>query len=168
MSKFVLALAAAGLIGCGTSIATAAELSHQDQTFMKEAAQGNLGEIASGQLARQRGTTQLVKQLGQTLVTDHRQMNQNLEQFAQQNNMTLPASATSADQKQMNSLEKLQGPNFDQRFARDEVSDHEKTVAKFQKEANTTHDSGLRQMIESSLPVLQKHLGMAKQAETAG
>lgn len=168
MSKFVLALAAAGLIGCGASAAGAAQLSHQDQTFMKEAAQGNLAEIQAGQLAQQRGTTQPVKQLGQTLVTDHQEMNQKLEQFAQQNNVTLPTSPTSAHQKQMNSLEKLQGQKFDHSFARDEVSDHEKDIAKFQKEAKSTHDPALRQMVEQSVPVLQKHLQMAKEAQTAG
>ena len=168
MSKFVLAIAAAGLIGCGASAAGAAQLSHQDETFMKEAAQGNLEEIQAGQLADQRGTTQAVKQLGQTLITDHQQMNQKLELFAQQSNVTLPTSPTKADQKQMNALEKLQGQKFDHSFARDEVSDHEKTIAKFQKEAKSTHDPELRQMVEQSIPVLRKHLGMAKQAEPAG
>lgn len=168
MSKFVLALAAAGLIGAGASAAGAAQLSRQDQNFLKEAAQGNLAEIQAGQLAQQRGTSQAVKQLGQTLATDHQEMNQKLEQFAQQNNVTLPTSPTSAHQTQMNSLEKLQGRNFDHSFARDEVSDHEKDIAKFQKEAKSTHDPAMRQMIESSIPVLQKHLSMARQAESAG
>ncbi len=168
MSKFVLAFAAAGLIGCGASAAGAAQLSHQDQTFVKEAAQGNLAEIASGKVAQERGTSDAVKQLGQTMATDHQQLNDQLSQFAQQNGVRLPASPAPADQRQMSSLEKLQGTSFDRSFARDEVADHKKTIAMFQKEAKNTRDPALRQMVEASLPVLQKHLKMAKEAQSAG
>lgn len=169
MHKIVLAFAAAGLIGLGAGPAgAAAQLSQQDQTFMKKAAQGNLAEIQGGQLAAQHGTSSATKQLGQTLATDHTQMNDQLMQLAQQRGVTLPKKTDSADARQMRSVEKLSGKKFDQAFAKDEVADHQKTIKMFQQEAQNTKDPALHQWIESGIPVLQKHLQMAEQAETAG
>jgi len=167
MHKIVVAFAAAGLIGLGAS-ASAAQLSQQDQSFMKKAAQGNLAEIQGGQLAAQHGTSSAIKQLGQTLATDHTQMNDQLTQLAQQQGVTLPTTTDSADKRQMRSVKKLSGRKFDQTFAKDEVADHQKTIKMFQQEAQNTKDTALHQWIESGIPVLQKHLQMAQQAETAG
>src|SRR5436190_3477285 len=65
-------------------------LGDQEQTFLKEAAQGGLSEVQMGRVAAQKGQSQEVRQLGQKLVQDHSKANQELKLLAAQKNVTLP------------------------------------------------------------------------------
>ena len=167
MRKFSIALAAAGLIGFAAGAASAAQLSQQDQDFVKQAAQGGLEEIQSGQMAEQKGASQAIKQLGQTLVTDHTMMNEQLKQIAQQQGFTLPQSLPQDDRQEMQQLRNLSGQQFDRQFADEQIEDHQKMIQVLQKEAQTTQDPALREFAQSGIPVMQKHLQMAQQAKSA-
>ena len=63
---------------------TSASASSANKTFMMKAAQGGQAEVTIGQLAQQKGSSDTVKQLGQTLVNDHQTANQQLQQIAQE------------------------------------------------------------------------------------
>ena len=167
MRKFSIALAAAGLIGFAAGAASAAQLSQQDQNFVKQAAQGGLEEIQSGQMAEQKGASQAIKQLGQTLVTDHTMMNEQLKQIAQQQGFTLPQSLSQDDRQEMQQLRNASGQQFDRQFADEQIEDHQKMIQVLQKEAQTTQDPALREFAQSGIPVMQKHLQMAQQAKSA-
>jgi len=64
---------------------------HGDKTqnFIRKAAMGGQMEVEMGQLAEQKGQAQEVKSLGATLVRDHTQANQRLQQLASSKNITL-------------------------------------------------------------------------------
>ncbi len=164
--KLPVALAVVGLIGFAAGHASAAKLSQQDRTFMRQAAQGGLGEVQAGQLAQERGDSQAVKQLGQTLVTDHTRMNDQLMQIAQQHGVTLPRTTDSKDRSDAQALQKLSGPQFDRQFAQGQVQDHRTMIQKLQTEERTTKDPSLRQWAQAGIPVMQQHLQMAQQAAT--
>ncbi len=167
MRKLPFALAAATLIGLAAGAASAAQLSPQDEQFVKQAAQGGMGEVQAGQLAEEKGASPAVKQLGQTLVTDHTTMNNQLKQIAQQQGFTLPQSLDQEDQQDMQEMKKLSGAQFDKQFTKEEVEDHMKMIQALQKEAQNGQDSALRSFAQSGIPVMQKHLQMAQQAQSA-
>jgi putative membrane protein len=168
MRKLPLALAAAGLIGFAAGTAGAAQLSAQDQQFVKQAAQGGLEEIQSGQAAEQRGASPAVKQLGQTLVADHTMMDNQLKQIAQQQGFTLPQSLDQEQRQELQQMNKLSGAQFDKQFTDEQIEDHQKMIQLLQKEAQSTQDSALREFAQAGIPVMQKHLRMAQQAQSAG
>ena len=58
-------------------------------------------------------------------------------------------------------LQKLTGPEFDRAFSRLMIQDHEKDISEFKKEAASGQGS-VQQFAAQSLPVLEKHLQMAK------
>jgi len=70
---------------------------HGDKTqqFIRKAAMGGHMEVEMGQLAQQKGQSSDVKNLGATLVRDHTQANQKLEQLASSKNITLDKSSWS-------------------------------------------------------------------------
>jgi len=80
---------------------TALQADHNDQhgdktqQFIQKAAMGGQMEVQMGQLAEQKGQAQEVKSLGATLVRDHTQANQRLEQLASSKNITLDKSSWS-------------------------------------------------------------------------
>jgi putative membrane protein len=150
----------------GQATSNAQKLSKADQSFMKEAIQGDLAEVKMGQLAQQKGQSEDVKQFGQTLQQDHSQNLQQAQQLAQQNGMTPPTEPSAEAKKMYDKLSKMSGAQFDKAFAKDMVSDHKKDIAKFQKESKSQGPTG--QFAQQTLPVLQKHLQMAQSIESKG
>lgn len=76
--------------------------------------------------------------------------------------LTLPQEKQST----VEHLSKLSGREFDRTFVEHVVEDHEKAVARFQEAANNAQNSEVKQFAAQTLPVLQRHLEMAKSLQT--
>lgn len=142
------------------------KLSKADQTFLKEAIQGDMAEVQMGQLAQQKGQAEDVKQFGQMLQQDHGQHLQQAQQQAQQFGVTPPTEPSAEAKKMHEKLSKLSGAQFDKQFAKDMVADHKKDIAKYQKQAKGK--GPLASFAEQTIPTLQKHLQTAQQIENKG
>jgi len=134
-----------------------------DQTFITKAAQGGLAEVTFGNLAKQNGSSDAVKEFGNRMVTDHSQANDQLRQLAQQKGITLPSHMDAKDKRVNKLLQSKQGAAFDQAYIRDMVEDHEADVAEFRKEATNGKDPEVKAWAQKTLPVLEQHLATAKQ-----
>jgi len=163
MTNYKLALVAAGVIGL-TAAQSMAALSSTDRTFAQKAAAGGLAEVSLGQIAAQNANSQQVKDFGQRMVTDHTQANQELQQIAQQENLTLPTQPDSKDQATQKRLGTLTGTAFDTAYTKDMVQDHRQYIAEFKREAQSGQDPALKAFAQKTLPVLQQHLQMAEAA----
>jgi putative membrane protein len=164
-----IALAAASVV-CLATFSQAEQMSPQDEHFVADAAQTNIAEVNAGHLAVQKGTSPAIKQLGQTLITDHTRAEDQLQQIAQQKGLQLPDTPNQEQQAMAKRLSRAkQGrAGFDTAFAKDMVEGHQKAVSEFKQEAQTTKDPALRSYAENTLPVLQKHLQMSEVATRAG
>jgi putative membrane protein len=137
-------------------------LGEQDQTFIKEAAQGGLMEVQMGRLGAQKGHTEPVRQLGQKLVQDHSKANQELKLLAAQKQVTLPTDMPTEAQAMLSHLKSLEGAEFDKAFKKHAIEDHQKDIQKFQTIAQQSADSDVKAFAQKTLPVLQQHLKMAQ------
>lgn len=133
-----------------------------DESFADTAAQGGLAEVAMGQLAQQKASSQAVKQFGQTLVDDHTQSNRELQQIAKQEDIGLPTQPSANDVSEKQKLQGLSSGEFDRQFVQGEVKDHQKDIALFEQEARSGKNDALKSYAEKSLPVLKKHLQIAQ------
>lgn len=164
MQHTPFALLTAGLL-LAASTALAAP-SPADKTFAMKVAQGGLAEVQDGQLASQRATSPQVKQFGQQMVTDHSQANQDLQQIAQQENLTLPTQPSAAEKSEDRRLNAATGADFDKSYVSAEVKDHQQDVAAFQREAQSGKDPALKGFAQKYLPVIRQHLQMAQALNT--
>ncbi len=149
-----------------TANTPAQKLSKADQSFLKEAVQGDLAEVQMGQLAQQKGQGDDVKEFGQMLQQDHGKHLNDAQQVAQQYGLTPPTEPSAEAKKMHEKLSKMSGAQFDKAFAKDAVADHKKDIAKYQKEAKGK--GPLAQFAEQTLPTLQKHLQTAQGIESKG
>ena len=156
----------AALIATPLMLATvpgfAAGLSSADHKFVEQAAAGGMAEVEEGQLAQQKASSNDVKQFASQMVTDHTKANDELKQIAQSKGITLPSHPTRAEERSESGLKKLSGTEFDRHYVREQVADHQKTVALFQKQANSGEDPELKAFAQKTLPILQRHLQMAQ------
>jgi len=130
--------------------------------FAKHAAEGGMAEVKMGQLAQEKGSSQAVKDFGKRMVDDHNKANNQLKQAASKASIDLPSDVGGKDKSEYDRLSKLSGAEFDRAYARMMVSDHNKDVSEFQREANNGKDSDLKNFASSTLPTLQDHLKQAR------
>jgi putative membrane protein len=136
-----------------------------DQQFLTEAAQDGRAEVEVAQLAASKASNPGVKRFAQRLVADHTKANQQLEslpQASQIQSSSLPEEKRSA----VDQLSKASGKEFDRAFVDQAVQDHESAVARFQEAASTAKDPQIKQFAAQNVPVLQRHLEMAKQLQS--
>jgi putative membrane protein len=145
-------------------------VSATDQAFAKEAAIGGMAEVELGTLAKEKASNPDVKQFGERMVTEHGSANDELKQWAQQKNVTLPTDLDAQHKATKDRLSKLSGDAFDKAYMRDMVSDHVKDVAAFKHEAASGKDADLKAWAGKTLPTLQDHLKSTREinAEVTG
>lgn len=148
--------------------AFAADLSKADKDFMVAAAKANMTEAHEGQMAESQGNADAVKSLGRTLEQDHTQAYQQLQALAQKTGVAIPVGIDTAKNPTIKQLEHLKGPAFDKAFAKDEIATHRQAIAEFKREAEHGTDPEVKAFASQTIPVLEKHLSMAEQAEKPG
>jgi putative membrane protein len=138
-----------------------------DQTFVKKAAEGGMAEVQLGKLAVDKASSPEVKQFGQKMVDDHGKANDQLKSLAQSKNITLPSDLSAKDKALHDRLSKLSGPAFDRAYMRAMVTDHTKDVNEFRAQAKSGADPDVKSWASNTLPTLESHLQMAKEANRA-
>ncbi len=141
-------------------------LSADDKTFLKKAAQGGMGEVMLGKLATVKASSNDVKMFGQHMVTDHTNANSELMAIAKQKKISLPKSPDPDSKSAQTRLKKVTGTAFDKVYIDHMVNDHVKDVADFQKEADQGQDPDVKAFAAKTLPTLKQHLQMAKNVQS--
>jgi putative membrane protein len=129
-------------------------------------------EVKAGKLAMQKGTTQAIKSFGKMLVDDHGANDRQVLAFVQKQRKALPNlqpinEADQADlkmaQQTMDTLNRLEGADFDREFLRAQVAMHDKTLAELDLDIAKIEDNpDLVSMLRSMKPVLHKHAEKAR------
>jgi putative membrane protein len=136
----------------------------KDEKFAMAAAKGGLLEVKLGELAQSNGSSQEIKLLGQMMQEDHSKANAELKTLALSKGILLPNSLDPEGQKKYDELAKMKGEEFDKAYSKFMVKDHKKDIKMFKKEANSGSDSQMKEWASKTLPKLEHHLEMSKQA----
>jgi putative membrane protein len=135
-----------------------------DTDFAKAAAEGGFAEVRFGELAEDKASNKTVKELAQRIVDDHTKADDSLKTAASKDSISIPAQLNSKDQATYVRLSQLSGTAFDRVYAREMVRDHETDIALFRHEANGGKDSSIKSFAAQTLPTLEDHLKLARQA----
>ena len=150
---FVVFAAGLLLIGCSSG---------DSKKFVGDAAQGGMLEVELGRLAAQKAGSEDVRNFGIQMVSDHTRANAELKSVAARKNMQVSSELSSSQKSTVDKLAKLSGAEFDKAYMSDMVSDHETDVKEFQTQADKGNDPDVKAFAAKTLPVLQKHLQMAR------
>jgi putative membrane protein len=148
--------------GAPTTSGQGAATKGADAAFVHEAAIGGMAEVELGRVATQNASSDDVKQFGQRMVDDHGKAGDELKGLASKKNLTLPTGLDQKHQALRDRLAKLKGAAFDKAYMSEMVSDHQKDVAAFQREAKSGSDPDVKAWAQKTLPTLQEHLKMAR------
>jgi putative membrane protein len=134
-----------------------------DADFAKTAAIGGMAEVQAGKLAVAHGSG-AAKTFGQQMVADHTKMNMELTALAKSKGIALPAGLDTTHTAMIHDLGKNTGHAFDAKYLAGQVTEHQKTIALFQQEADHGSDPDLKALAAKALPSLQQHLNMVQAA----
>jgi putative membrane protein len=134
-----------------------------DALFVMTAAQGDLYEITSSQLALEQAESQEVKDFAQQMITDHTATTEQLIPIASELGLTPPTEMNAMQQFMIAHLQALQGADFDSAYLRQQVVSHSAAVEAFTTAAaGGVQNESLVNFASQNLPVIEEHLSMAQ------
>jgi putative membrane protein len=165
--RFIRKAALTGGLLLGSLVLAAPALaapSEQDTTWMVAAHQSNLAEIAAGQAAQQRATTDTVRRLGQMFIDMHTQLDAELTAAAGQLGVQLPGSPTQQQQQELAAVTANQGQAFDTAWIAQQLTAHRRSAAAGEQELARGSDPTVLQLARAAAPVIQQHLNELRAA----
>jgi predicted outer membrane protein len=162
--------AAACAAGSATHTASTGTLSTTggDRAWLAAVHQANLAEVQVGELAKKKGGTAAIRAAGAILVTDHVASDTQVTRVAKSLKLTLPSSAAPADAAAASRLGDEAGAQFDHDFVSTMMTGHQKLIAETQTEISQGSTPQIKNLAQSTLPVLRKHLAVLQKAAPAG
>lgn len=145
--------------------AAQAEIQEQDRQFAAEAAAGNEAELKFATLAKQKAESDPVKDYAAMLVEDHTKAGEELKQITEEAGLSLDAALPEEALKAHEEMATLSGVEFERAFMEKMVSDHEKAVALYEKQASEGQHEALKQFAAGKVDALRTHLDQARQIE---
>jgi len=133
-----------------------------DTEFITKAAQSDMTEIQTSQLALQKSRNKSVRDFAQQMIQQHTQSSRQLKPIAQSKRVTLPTSIGPENTALLESLRKVNGSQFDQAYMQGQVQAHTRTQAEYQKYLDQGQDPQLKAFASKIAPVVAQHLQMAQ------
>lgn len=130
----------------------------KDKMFVRSAIGGGLAEIALGNLAAQKSSSQDVQAFGRRMVEDHTQLNKQLAQTADTIGARIPKKMDKDQQAEYDRLAALSGEEFDREYISGMVKDHHKDLREFRIEASTTQDADLKAVLDEGASTIREHM----------
>lgn len=162
------AMAIATTMFAVTSVLISAQApANPDAKFVTEATRGGAAEVELGKLASERATNPDVKSFGQRMADDHSKAGAELASIAKSKQISVPTEMDAKNKALHDRLSKLQGAEFDRAYMDAMVRDHEEDVRAFQTESKAGKDPELKAWAAKTLPTLEEHLRLARQADRA-
>jgi putative membrane protein len=137
--------------------ATSAKLSDSEKQLLQKIADADKAEIEMGQLAQANASSPKVKDLGQKLVDDHTQNNQQLQQLAQQKGVELKSEEKPDEESMKSKFENMKGAQFDKAFLQHEHEDHTKLLKELKSQQDQIQDPDVKSFVSQTMTAVQQH-----------
>jgi putative membrane protein len=138
---------------------------NSDQSFLQDAIKGNRAEIALGKMVTAKTKDSSVKQFAQMMVKDHTVALSQLQQLAQEKNVTVPEGLSDDAQQLQSKLQSDTGKQFDRDYMDGMVQDHQKDVQDFKDASQNAQDPDVKKIATKLTPTLERHLQKAQQID---
>jgi putative membrane protein len=137
-------------------------LSGLDHQWLKSHIQTNLFEIAAGQAAGSRATTDEVRDLAARLVAEHTAALEEATALAERLDVKVPTAPSPLQQWALRAVETFSGSDFDRWFTELQVDGHAEAIKETRAEVVKGCNRKVRRLAAATLPVLEEHLEHAQ------
>ena len=128
-----------------------------EQGYLQKATERHQAEVALGQLALQKASSDRVKQYGARMIQDHQQAIDDAQKLIRkEGELSMP------HQDMQRKLSQLSGKDFDKAFMSFMVKDHEKDLGELEQRAPTLTDARVEHWTADAVRIMKDHLAEAK------
>jgi putative membrane protein len=141
-----------------------------DLIFAHEAILGAMAEVNVGKLAARKAQSQEVREFANRMVSDHSAAGDRLAALIKSNRLGRPADLDKDHKVMLEQLGKVDGRAFEAAYIRGQVVDHQRSAQLYEWIIDNGQDRRLASYAMETLPVVLRHLEMAKalQAQLTG
>ena len=166
-SALALTVAQPALIQMQVNAATtaAAVSVNSPEEFARMAAQSNMLEIESSQLALKNSKNKDIQAFAQQMIDDHTSAGKQMQEAAATDKVKVPGKLNKDHRQMLDKLGKASGADFDKQYSQMQVQAHEQAVALFT--SWSQQKGALADFAKKVLPTLQTHLEMARRLPAA-
>jgi putative membrane protein len=133
-----------------------------EQSYLYQATEGQQAEVALGQMAVQKASSDQVKQYGARMMQDHQRISEELGKLTSQEGIRETGELSMPHQRIQWMLSQLSGKEFDKVYISFMVRDHLKTIGDWEQRAPTLSDPQIKHWMAALLPILKDHLEQGK------
>jgi putative membrane protein len=131
--------------------------------WMVDVTATNYHEVAMASVAKEKSTNKTIRSLADSLISDHKQVIEDLKGVASKKSVTLPVAETEDAMKDTEKYKAKNNTDFNKDWVDEMVSLHEKSISKFEDAVNNTSTDGeIKTWAGATLPKLRHHLDMLK------
>ena len=167
MMRTALILAAATGMATARAEDRKPDAPYTDAAFVAMAAGCCDGGMQAAELATTNAKSDAVKAFAKRMIADHKKTGEKLA-AAQKTSQSGATKLTAEHQKCLDTLRGLKGDEFDTYFMTETVKGHEMAVKEFKRAKAETKDEAVKDFAASTLPILEKHLDIAKKIQADG
>ncbi len=172
LAALVLALAGAGPAWSQGTASTPAGAARQERSaeqereMMEELAHAQLASVETGRLALEKTKNAQVRSFAQQMIEDHQKAYEELQQLGRSKPVTVPKDTSFQHKAIATALRLLSGDFFDRQYIRQVgINDHRRAVDLLMKMQQISTDSELKAYAARQLPIVERHLAMARELE---
>jgi len=165
--KIILAAIASGTLLGMFALAQSSKLNTSDKKFLHDAADIEMMQAHLGQMAEASASESPVRDFAKTLVSDHTSAYERLTVLANKVGASIPKGIDVRRDRSISELTHLKGNNFDKRFIRQEIRDHERVLSEFRHEASHGQDADVKAFAGKMVPIVENHLHAAEKLAKA-
>ncbi len=145
-----------------------AKVSNYDRNFLVQAAADEMFELEMSRLAAEKASAPDLKAYASTLVDQHIAVQKELGALAQAKGVSLPVRLGAMRQRELYSLERLSGEDFDRAyFQRIALRAHRQNVRLFRDASQMAQDADVRAWAGKMTPAQEQHLSDARSLPSA-
>ncbi|BDG05009.1 DUF4142 domain-containing protein [Anaeromyxobacter oryzae] len=168
--KKMVAGGAAMLISAGaahagqepSAVEQAVRATPAERSYAQSAQTINQAELALGQLAQRRGSSNEVKQMARTMVERHSALSAQLADLARERAIATGNHPSTEDNQVYDRLATLSDSSFDEAFEQAVADVHTRELALHRAELERGADAGLRSYAQSRVSALEASMAQAK------
>jgi putative membrane protein len=161
LSSGVTAMAQQPRTPGATSHTTMESLSAGDRQFILDATRVSERDVELGELAKEKGQSITVKELGARMVADHGRIARELKRLALSKGLRV-GDTKRPEEPSYDRLTKLSSPAFDKAYLEAMAKDQEQDVAEFRRMSEQGQDPDLKAWAARTLPTLEGQLQTVK------
>jgi putative membrane protein len=154
------------LLWSGVAVAIQNE-SAMEQSFLQQAAEGQQAEIALGKLAKQKASSEQVREFGERMIQDHQKASNEVQQLASKEGIQVSPKLNEKHKHKQQDFARLSGKAFDRAYMEYMLRDHAKEVNEFEQNAKLLKDPQVKTWASATLPILKEHLQKAEMVASA-